>query len=243
LIFSGIDTKAIDLLSSAIKRSKHIMLLEVPGFRSESISEIIKLTEEAQSVVQIRKIERSNPVLSACSPLVVHPSLTDIKLMVSESECITKEAIARNLLRILDVIMFFNPANVKRTHTIRQPCHPSALFLINARIDFESGSSANLLFTNISERRSFNAQIYHKSKQLDIDIYAQKLRLIEPTDDLNKKSGKSFKYKKSTSQVINIELDRLHQSIVQQKTSSNDLYHLLKITDLGLTIFDKSGIA
>ena len=243
LIFSGITPWTINLLSNAIKRSKHIMLLDTSEFPSESISEIIKLTEEAQSVIQIRKIERSNPVLKACLPLVVHPSLTDIKLLVSESECRTKEAVAKNLLKILDVIMFLNPANVKKIHTIRQPSQPSASYLISARIDFESGSAANLLFSNMSERKYFNAHVYHKSNQLDIDIDDQKLRVIEPSGDPNKKPGKRFELKQNLSKVMNNELDSFHNSIVQQRTSSNELYHLLKITGLGFTIFDKSGIA
>ena len=243
LIFYRVSPDMIKLLSGALKKSRHVMLMDTTELTSGVIAELIKLREEAQTVVHTRQIERTNPVLHACLPLIIHPSLLEINLLIPETGCNGNGPVVKNLLRMLDALLFLNPVNIKKIQALRQPVSASSSCFISARIDFDSGSVANLLFSNITKKESFIIQIYQKSKILKIDMSGRQLIIFEQSGNNNKINSRTFKVKKRGDHILYDELESFYQSILSKNTYSSELYETFRVMELSLNIIAKSGFS
>jgi hypothetical protein len=241
LIFRRANPYIINLLYAALKNSRHVMLLDTTELTSGAIAELIKLREEAQTVVQTSQIERTNPLLHACLPLITHPSLLEIQLLTPEKGFSSNGEVVKYLLRMIDALLFLNPVNIKKIQALRQSMNTSSSCFISARIDFDSGSVANLLFSNIANKESFIIQIYQKNNNLKIDMSGRKLMIFEHSGKQDKIVPRTVKVKKRDRHIFYNELESFYQSILSKNTYSHELYETSRVLELSLEIIAKSG--
>lgn len=244
LIFQKADIYTLEIISEALKQSKNVMLIDAGGLPCGAINNLIKLREESQTVFKIRQHERSGPALNACLPLMNHPSLIEIKLIQTTTGGKNWNiSSAGTLFRMIDILLFLCPYNIKRIQALQQPERLTLNRLISARIEFDNGTVANLLSTNISEKDSFLIDIYQKDKNLRIDLLRDKLTNTERTELNNKINSKTDTFRNTTGQSFYNELDSLYHSIVNNIDSGKELFEVFKIVDLSFKIFEKSGIS
>ncbi len=241
LIFNRVNADIINLLYAALKKSRHVMLLDTTELKSGAIAELIKLREEAQTVVQTRQIERTNPLLHACLPLITHPSLFEIQLLIPNKGLNSTGEVVKNLLRMIDALLFLNPVNIKKIQALRQSVNTASTCFISSRIDFDSGSVANLLFSNIANKESFIIQIYQKNNTLKIDMSGRELMIFEHSEKQDKIFSRTVKVKKRGRRIFYNELESFYQSILSRNTYSHELYETFRVLELSLKIIAKSG--
>lgn len=244
LIFQKADIYTLEIISEALKQSKHVMLIDAGGLPCDATDNLIKLREESQTVFKIKQHERSGPALNACLPLMNHPSLIEIKLIQTTTGGKNWNiSSAGTLFRMIDILLFLCPYNIKRIQALQQPERLTLNRLISARIEFDNGTVANLLSTNISEKDSFLIDIYQKNKNLRIDLLRDKLTNTEITELNNKINSKTDTFRNTTGRSFYNELDSLYHSIVNNIASGKELFEVFKIVDLSFKIFEKSGIS
>ncbi len=241
LIFNRADRDNIILLYTALKNSKHIILLDICELTPNRIAEIIKLREEAQTVIHTRQIERANPLLHECLPLITHPSLYDIEILIPNRELYRIGTIEKNLLRMIDALLFLNPVNIKKTQALSQSVNTPSTYFISSRIDFDSGSAANLLFSNITNKESFIIQIYQKRNILKIDMSGRELTIFEHSGKQNKIVSRTVKVKKRDRRIFYNELENFYQSILSRNIYNHELYETFRVMELSHKLITKSG--
>ncbi|MFO7922499.1 MAG: hypothetical protein R6U58_02260 [Bacteroidales bacterium] len=242
LIFRKTYPGVMNLLAMALKKSRHILLMDVCGLSAKAIAYLIKLRDEVQTVVYTKNIERSNPALQACLPLIIHPSFLEIKLMIPDQQVHgNTESVNRTLLRMIDALLFLIPLNIKKIQAFRQPRNASNTCFINARIDFDNGSAANLLAANITEKESFIIDIYQKRNLFRIDMLDQKLLSLEKQEKSVTVNSRAVNPKKGNGQLFNNELETLYNSIMSKSTSNKDLFEIFRIAELSMKINEKAG--
>ncbi len=244
LIFNKANPGIMKLLTEALKLSRHIILLDPGDLPPRAISELIKLREEAQTVIHTKQTERANPALLNCLPLITHPSLMEIKLMLPEAEYSNSTgAVIKNLFKILDALMFLSPFNIKKVQVLPRPVSLSPACLISARIDFDSGSVANLLFSNITEKESFTVEVYQKSMLLKINMFGQELYIYERSDKNGIINTENHTFDNNKEPAFYNELETFYQSIISKNITGKELYEIFRIAELSLYITQKGGVS
>ncbi len=243
IIFLDSGPDIMDLITEALKRSMHIMLFNPGALRSWELAELIKLREEAQATVFARYFERYGPVLQACKRLIGRPALLNIRLMVPQSKSHTEQeaiAVNNNVLRMLDALLFLSPSNIKKIRSLRQPFGSTAAGLVSSRIEFDNGTVANLLFSDISEKESFTIDIYNNNMVVSADITGAKLTRMKRAGE-NGLTAKKEKFSKGNNQSVYDELERFHQAINGNRDSGNDLFEIFRMTELISKITEKAA--
>ncbi len=242
LIFEKADIYTLDILSDALKQSRHILLIDASGLPSGVIDELIKLREEAQTVFKIMQFERSRPELTSCLPLMNYPSLIEIKLGQKVAEGPGKnKVITGTLFRIIDILLLLNSSNIKKIQALQQPERLASGNLISSRVEFDNGTVANLLYTNIAEKDSLLIDIYQLNKHIRIDLLKNKFQSKERSQLNNEIHSKTNTFKTTNNQVFYSELDNLYQSIINNNASGKELYDISRILELRSRIIEKSG--
>lgn len=242
LIFGFAGSGMMEILTEAFRHSRHIFLMDIWQFTPGDIGRLIKLHEEAQTVVRTRQIERFNPALLACLQMITHPCLLEIRLSVPDSEVHNGKNVTGTLLRMLDALLFLSPLNIKKIQSVRHPVSFSSTCHISARIEFDNGSVANLLSAGMTQKESFTIEIFQKRRYLKIDLSGQEVKALQRSGDNGKIIQKILKFKETKEQLLRNELERFYQSVITHNTSGKDLYEIFRLTDLSRKITEKAGL-
>lgn len=243
IIFLDSGPDIMDLITEALKRSMHIMLFNPGSLRSWDLAELIKLRDEAQATVFARYFERYGLVLQACKRLIGRPALLNIRLMVPRSISHPEQeavAVNNNVLRMLDALLFLSPSNIKKIRSLRQPLGSTAAGLVSSRIEFDNGTVANLVSSDISERESFTIDIYNNNMVISADITGAKLVSMKRAGERGLTTMKES-FKKGNNQSVYDELERFQQAISGNRDPGNDLFEIFRMTELISKITEKAA--
>ncbi len=242
LIIQQAGVGMLDIIIEALRHSRHIMLLDIEGLCSVPLTRLLKLHREAETVIKIMHTERVNPALKACLPLLNHPCLFDVKLMVPgnhDDNCCRPAAGA--LSRMLDVLLFLCPFNIQKTQSLRHHFSTSSTGLINARVEFDNGSVANILSSEIAEKEDFCIDIYQGNMLLKVDMLRHKLLCFETRAKGITLKSYTKQYNNTAGQTIHNELDVFYNSIISKNSTAKDLFELSRLLDLSQRITEKSS--
>jgi hypothetical protein len=237
LIIQQAGAGTLDIMTEALRHSRHIMLLDIGGLCSVPLTRLLKLHREAETVIKILHTERVNPALKACLPLLNHPCLFDVKLMIAENHDDTSPGPGVGALsRMLDVLLFLCPLNFQKIQSLRHPFSG----LINARVEFDNGSVANITSSEITEKEDFCIDIYQSNMLLKVDILRHKLLCIEKCAKGNTLKSHAKQYENTAGQTFRDELDVFYNSIMSKNATAKDLFELSRLLDLSHKITERS---
>ncbi len=243
LIFKTITPGTTGLLSEALKNSRHAMLLNTDGLSAEDITCLIKLSEESQTVIQARKNAHANPALDACYPMIAHPLLMEIKMMTSATltgQC--DPGIAGNLHKIVDIILSVCTSNVKKVYALKQPGGASFFGFLSARIEFDNGSAASIIYTTLTGNEGFEIDIYQKDRLMKVDVHNNRLGIYDKTQTGRKVSYKYSEFGRIDDSYLYYDLERFSRAVATNSTAGRDLFDMYKTTELNSLIRQKAGI-
>jgi hypothetical protein len=244
LIVGHTFTEMTKLLKEAIKRSMPVMFLNPAVLNSGLISDLIKLQEESQTAVYVNKAGRSRALLQSCMHLITHPSLFEIRhLLKKPDNAGVTEYTADVLFRILDALLFLCPLNYQKIQAFRHSQNISETNLISTRIEFDNGSVANIISSDLSEKEHFTIEIHQKCRLLKIDLKKNKILSLNKTGRENKINTKTLKFNSSYAEEFNNELENFHKVVIQNDFSVNELFNVYQVTNLSKKIIAKAGFS
>ncbi|MGF1585300.1 MAG: hypothetical protein ACFCUM_08270 [Bacteroidales bacterium] len=237
-------TDITDLLKKAIKRSMPVMFLNPAILNSGLINDLIKLQEESQTVVYVSKAGRSKSLLLACLHLITHPSLFELRHFLNKPAHVNGHKYTSDLLfSILDALLFLCPLNYQKVHTFRHPQNFSETCLLSARIEFDNGSVANIISTDLSEGEYFTIDIYQKHRLLKIDLLKNQVLSLNKAGQGNEINSKTIEFNSTYEEEFSKELGNFHKAVIQNSSFGNELFNIARITDLSKKILTKAGFS
>jgi hypothetical protein len=244
LIVGHTFTDITDLLKEAIKRSMPVMFLNAAVLNSGVISDLIKLQEESQTVVYVNKAGRSKSLLKACQQLITHPSLFELRYLQNKPGYVSLNEYKSDILfRILDALLFLCPLNYQKIQAFRHPQKISEICLISARIEFDNGSVANIITTDLSDGEYFTIDIHQKCRLLKIDLVKNEILILNKTGRGIEINSKTTEFNSTYSEEFSDELNNFHKVVIQKNFSGNELFNVSRVTNLSNKIITKAGFS
>jgi hypothetical protein len=244
LIAGRTITEATDLLADAIKRSVPVMLLNPELLNSGLISDLMKLQEESQTIVYVNQAGRAKPLLQACMHQITHPSLFEMRHFLHKPVNVSMpEYNADVLFRMLDALLFLCPLNYQKIRVFRHPQSISGTCLISARIEFDNGSTANIISNDLSEDESFTIEIYKNHHLLKIDLLNNHIVSYHKYNADGEINCKTTEFNTSYGEEFYDELNHFYKSVIQNNFSGEELFCLFRVTELTKKIFAKAGFS
>jgi predicted dehydrogenase len=196
IIFSLPVDNNFNLLIQTLKCSKHLLIKNPLSILLESADELVKLTREANVVVQLGNTERMNPAFKASLKYIKTPVFIDIQRYSKPGKYINeKELILDLLFRDIDIVTSIYRSNIKKVNAIGVSIGGEKVDIVNARLEFDNGSVAMLTLNSVSLSDTLKVQLYQKGEYITIDFIKKQaiiVRLKEGQDKVSQTIKNQF---------------------------------------------------
>jgi hypothetical protein len=198
-----------DLIVTAVKQGKHILIEDLSKFDATALAQLIKLVNEAGVVARFVLPSDYIPAFQAARKTIRKPVFVDIrhdaKLFDSNGKCPSVESLLMQDLGILFSVVNSNvlKLSAKSFNTIS----PKADF-INARIEFDNGCVANITSNRISNEQSLKCMFYQHSNFISIDFEHNKADISQVCNF--DEASNLFNYSYSQVKTENIEVQSIN---------------------------------
>ena len=230
----------LDIITNALRNSRHIMLMNIECLDTAAVTLILKFHREAGTVLKVRRTERANAALQACRKMINNPSVFDVKLMQVNKTGFSRKQGEMTVIKMLDALLFLCPMNIRKLQSLRNPVKVPLSGLVHARIEFDNGSIASLLSSEISEDDCFTIDVYQGNMLVKVDMLQESLHRIERPGNGDSVSSFRQEFKNNTPGPFKIDLDDLYQLITSNNTSAKDLFEASRLLALTRTIIEKN---
>jgi len=153
------------------------VLLEKPISNTlEEADELIGLAETKGLIFQVGHLERFNGALSGLAERVQHPSFIEThRLGPFSGRGAEVDVVLDLMIHDIDIILSLLNSKVKQFQAVGIPILTHSLDIVNARIEFENGCTANLTASRVSKEKVRKMWIFQPDGILSIDYLLQKL--------------------------------------------------------------------
>lgn len=136
--------------------------------------EIINVERQTGRIVQVGHLERFNPAVRACVPLVTTPMFFEVhRLSVFTPRSLDIDVVLDLMVHDLDIVLSFVRSPLKEVRAVGLPILTPKVDIANVRLEFDSGCVANLTASRVSTERVRKLRFFQPRQYISIDYSRQ----------------------------------------------------------------------
>lgn len=150
----------------------------------EEGEEVVRIANEHGLVLQVGHVERFNPALIAAKEKLKRPLFIEChRLAPFKPRGVDVDVVLDLMIHDLDVILSLVKSKVKSVSAVGTPVLTQLVDIANARVEFESGTVANITASRVSQSATRKFRVFQEQQYLSIDFGSGDVNLT------TKKSG------------------------------------------------------
>lgn len=150
----------------------------------EEGEEVVRLAADRGLVLQVGHVERFNPALVSAKEKLKRPLFIEChRLAPFKPRGVDVDVVLDLMIHDLDVILSLVKSKVKSVSAIGTPVLTPLVDIANARVEFESGTVANITASRVSQSATRKFRVFQEQQYLSIDFGSGDVNLT------TKKSG------------------------------------------------------
>ncbi len=180
-------SKNIDAASVAVPTKEHArvgcrllnagldVLVEKPMAASlEEADALIAAARQSGRILQIGHVERFNPAIVAVAPIVARPMFFEVhRLGVFSPRSLDVDVVYDVMIHDLDIVLSLVNAPVADIKAVGIPVMTDKVDIAQARIEFATGTVANLTASRVSTERVRKMRFFQEHEYVSIDFTRQ----------------------------------------------------------------------
>jgi predicted dehydrogenase len=136
--------------------------------------ELISTARRTGRIAQVGHLERFNPAVRACAPLVTTPMFFEVhRLSVFTPRSLDIDVVLDLMIHDLDIVLSFVGSPLKEVRAVGLPILTPKVDIANVRLEFESGCVANLTASRVSTERVRKLRFFQPHQYISIDYSRQ----------------------------------------------------------------------
>ncbi len=188
------------LMSGIVKKSKHIFCTEHPALTTDECAELVKLSNESGSIVQVTNPYFYKPAIQWMNANIQTPAFMEYSNFES------KGGASESMYTMLLMMLGFTGISPKKIGALTFPGYNNSKFS-NVRLEFNDGSVISLSYGKLESLNDFKIRIYSDNrfvtfnftqdtyvcdnKPIDLEAYSNAKEFNHFIDTINKKEKKS----------------------------------------------------
>lgn len=158
----------------------------------EEGEEVVRLAHDRGLVLQVGHVERFNPALIAAREKLKRPLFIEChRLAPFKPRGVDVDVVLDLMIHDLDVILSLVKSPVKSVVAVGTPVLTPLVDIANARVEFESGTVANVTASRVSQSATRKFRVFQERQYLSIDFGSGDVNLTTKTlgdwpEDLSK---------------------------------------------------------
>ena len=148
----------------------------------EEGEEVVRIAQERKLVLQVGHVERFNPALTAAKAKLKRPLFIEChRLAPFKPRGVDVDVVLDLMIHDLDVILSIVKSKVKSVSAVGTPVLTPLVDIANARVEFESGTVANITASRVSQSATRKFRVFQEKQYLSIDFGSGDVNLTTKT--------------------------------------------------------------
>ena len=188
-IFYLIDNvkEYFDILVEGLKKGTHLFIENIGEQSIEDLSDLIKIAEESNSIIQFRKKNIYTPSFLSIKEKIKNPQLIEIEQKINKPEISSDSLIFNYIIYNIDLINDLVKSEIRKISASGFSIFSNDIDLISSRIEFSNGCIINIKLENTNHIESLLVYIYEHHKIYKLDISNNKYSIIKNRNNFNNK--------------------------------------------------------
>ena len=163
----------------ALRKRKHIFVEKPLTETLVEASQLVRLCQEAEVVVQVGHVERFNPAFVAAKPFFNQPVFMECHRLSQFNPRGTDVPVVLDLMiHDIDIILSVVQSRVKKVAASGVSIVSDTNDIANARIEFENGAVANLTASRLSLKNMRKSRFFQKDAYISVDFLHKELEVV-----------------------------------------------------------------
>jgi predicted dehydrogenase len=163
----------------AIRKGKHVFIEKTLANSIEEAKQLVKLIKESNVKFQVGYSERFNPAFTELQQLSLNPSYIESRNVVSVAGNVLPQNILLDLMAPdVDIILTIAKSDVKSISATSTCVFTGDLEIINARIEFNNGCTANMTWGSLSALPVHQMFLYEPGKFVEMDFIKERTCVV-----------------------------------------------------------------
>jgi len=181
-----------DLISEILKNSKHILIFTDKSLSISQINSFIKLAEEAGVFMFFHHDKYDHQWQDIILKHFGKPEYIDDYICLDQSSQNCKENVYNAFYSELFIVMRINPVNPRKFFTTTIPFYSADPHFLNARIEFENGTSANVTINKYTDGNKSRLDIFRHDMKATIDPETSEIKISRDNSEIMYSPGKKI---------------------------------------------------
>ncbi len=144
--------------------------------------ELVRIAREKNLKLQVGHVERFNAALTSAKEKLKNPLFIEChRLAPFKPRGVDVDVILDLMIHDLDVILSLVKSPVKSVSAVGSPVLTKYVDIANARVEFESGTVANIMSSRVSQSATRKFRVFQASQYLSIDFGTSEVNLTTKT--------------------------------------------------------------
>ena len=150
-----------ELAQTLLRQQKHVLVEKPMTENGAQATELVRLAQENNSVLQVGHVERFNPVFKYLQTVAIEPRFIETHRLSPFPARSTDIGVVLDLMiHDLDVVLAFVNSPVTRVDAVGIPVLSKSEDIANARLNFENGCIANLTVSRVAPERMRKIRVF-----------------------------------------------------------------------------------
>jgi predicted dehydrogenase len=240
-----------EISKQAIINGMHVFIEKPVTSNLKDAKQLQRFIQEAGVCFQVGHVERFNPAFIAALPYIEQPRFIEVHRLAQYNPRGTDVSVVLDLMmHDLDLILSIVKSNVRKIHVSGGTLVSATADIVNARLEFENGSVANITTNRVAFKNSRKFRIFDHNALININLLDKvtevvriknaglnsKNLLIEPGNGLPNKEIVFEHPIILPTNAINEELNTFYQSINSNKLAKVGIEDAIRVLELAFDI-------
>jgi predicted dehydrogenase len=184
-----------DYAVNALKKSKHVFIEKPITYTAIEAAALIKITTEANVVVQVGHVERFNPAFTTAKTYFNNPMFIEAHRLSEFNPRGTDVPVVLDLMiHDIDIILSVVKSNVRNISASGLAVISETPDIANARLEFHNGCVANLTSSRVSLFKMRKSRFFQRDAYISVDYLNKETEIVKVKDveELSKRSILTF---------------------------------------------------
>ena len=146
--------------------------------------ELCVIAEQRNLVLQVGHVERFNPALLSAQEKLGKPLFIEChRLAPFKSRGVDVDVVLDLMIHDIDVVLSLVDSDPVKVSAIGTPVMTKTTDIANARIEFASGTVANITSSRVSQGSQRKFRVFQQDQYLSIDFHSGEVSLLTKTGD------------------------------------------------------------
>jgi predicted dehydrogenase len=162
------------IAKACLQAGKHVLVEKPIAVTPAEAHELVRLARLRGCCLQVGHSERFNPIMQIMRPHIGQPVFIEAHRLSNFGERGTDVNVVLDLMvHDLDLVLSFDPGPVEDVQAAGVPVLSPSVDIANARIQFKSGTVANVTASRVSMTKMRRLRLFQRDSYLSIDFQSR----------------------------------------------------------------------